>query len=66
MALVKTSAPGYMKDPKTNVVINTDAHQYADYVRQKTNAREFNRMKTELAEMKQQIALLLSQKANTD
>jgi hypothetical protein len=56
---VKTNYPGYVKNKKTNVVINTDINQYQNYLRQVNKSKEFQAMKAQVEEMREMLALLL-------
>lgn len=60
----KTTIPGYKKDKRNNVVINTNVHQYEQYVRQIAKSKEFNAMKKELDALKSIVAQLVQEKAN--
>jgi hypothetical protein len=57
--LVKTQFPGFKKDKKHNVVINTDIRQYEDYVRQLNKSKQFKQMQQEINDLKQLVLTLL-------
>ena len=59
----QTNVPGYVKDPSTNVVINTDAGQYETFIRQRDKSKEFNQMKAELTDIKALLQEILSKQS---
>lgn len=63
-SLVKTSYPGYKKDARNNVIINTNTDQYQTYVQQISKSKQFKQMKNELDELKRAVAAL-TLKGNT-
>ncbi len=62
--LVKTQFPGFKKDRKHNVVINTDIRQYEDYVRQVNKSKQFSKMAEEIASLKELVNSLIQNKVS--
>lgn len=53
--LVKTNINGYVKDRKTNAVLNTDEQAYIDYCANKKRVIELKTMKSKVDSMQEQI-----------
>lgn len=51
MTLEKTNIPGYMKDPKTGVVINHNTSEYDQYLANRSRIIELNSMKEKVNTM---------------
>jgi hypothetical protein len=54
--LEKTNIPGYLKNTETNVVINTNMHQYKTVLQQREKAKELNDLKNEMDSLKDDIS----------
>ncbi len=65
MAVVKTNADGYVKDTKTNTVINNNVGELARFQQQRAKAKELSKIKQDLAALQIEVAQLkdLVQKA---
>jgi hypothetical protein len=67
MTYQKTNIPGYVKDEKTNLIVNRNTQQYDQYLAGKKQALEINRlnkkvetMGSELTEIKDLLRQLLN------
>lgn len=71
-ATVKTNAPGYVKDTRTGLNINTNINDYYNTVKERERSKELYQLKQDLASLKevknemQEIKALLQKVINTD
>lgn len=56
--LMKTDLDGFVKDPDTGAVINTDFSDYDRYVSQKNQHKEYLKTKNDIASLQEEMAEL--------
>lgn len=52
-ATVKTNAPGYVKDTRTGLNINTNYNDYLNTVKERERSKEMQQLKNDLNQLKE-------------
>jgi hypothetical protein len=59
MELVKTNIPGFSKDMKSNVILNTDMSKYKRIQMDRQKNKEFENLKQDVAAIHSDLALIM-------
>ena len=57
---VKTNMPGFLKDKKTNVVINTNYNDYLMYKAQQARSKKVNNLETQMTEIQNNLQKIVA------
>jgi len=59
MSFTKTNVPGYLKDKKSNTIINNNYHDLEAYKAKRAQANEFRELKEKVKTLEQQIEKMM-------